>query len=139
MSFRSIEAYIPQRPPFVMVGELVEYTPNEAKTRLRITADNFFCCKACFIEPGLIENMAQTAAALEGCRAIAAGEEVRVGFITSLKALKILRLPSLGDCIETQAKIEYESASAKVIKAAVHLNDERIASVQFTVFLHDTP
>jgi len=57
---------IPQRPPFVMVGELIEYNETGFTSTFSIDADNIFVKNGRFTEEGILENIAQTAAAGAG-------------------------------------------------------------------------
>ena len=54
---------LPQKPPMVMVDALVEFTELSAVTRLVVRPDNIFVQNGRLAEPGLVENIAQTAAA----------------------------------------------------------------------------
>ena len=61
-SRNDITQYIPQRAPIVMVHALVEADDEHAVTQLAIEPDNIFVSNEFFAEPGLVENIAQTAA-----------------------------------------------------------------------------
>ena len=65
-----ITQYIPQRSPMVMVDELVQASATRAVTRFAILPDNLFLVSNHLGEPGLVENIAQTVAAMVGydCR-----------------------------------------------------------------------
>ena len=54
---------IPQKPPMVMVDKLIFAEEKKVVTSFLIRRDNIFCSDGVFTEAGLIENMAQTAAA----------------------------------------------------------------------------
>ena len=60
MNPRALE-YIPQRDPFFMIDDVVFAEGNITRTTLAIKDDNLFVSGGLFSEPGLIENMAQTA------------------------------------------------------------------------------
>ena len=70
----TIGHYIPQKSPVIMIGKLLEVTDTKTVTSLLIKDDNLFCSEGLFREPGLIENMAQTAAAGVGYISKAAGK-----------------------------------------------------------------
>ncbi len=91
---KDILPYIPQRPPFVMVQTLEHSDGEGAATRFTVTEDNILVEAGVFKEPGLVENMAQTAAAGTGYRYYHSGERVPVGFIGAIKNLKINLLPN---------------------------------------------
>jgi hypothetical protein len=63
---------IPQRPPFVMIGSLLYNDEKVTRTTYRVSQQNIFVEHGLFREPGLLENIAQTAAA-------------RAGYIAALK------------------------------------------------------
>ena len=59
----NILSLIPQRPPFVMVDALAYTNEKATATVLKITEQNIFVNKGELTESGLVENIAQTAAA----------------------------------------------------------------------------
>ena len=68
MNYRSIPILelLPQRPPFVMVDNLTDYSETQSTCCLTVRADNVFFEKGCLTAPGLIEHIAQTCAARLG-------------------------------------------------------------------------
>ena len=72
---------IPQKPPMVMVDRLVSIEGKTTITAFRISPDNIFVEKGLFREPGLIENMAQTAAAGVGAHSQSDNAPPPEGFI----------------------------------------------------------
>jgi predicted hotdog family 3-hydroxylacyl-ACP dehydratase len=64
MSFEeNVLNLIPQKPPFVMIGRLLHWDEKLTRTSFLVNDDNVFVEDGEFREPGLIENIAQTAAA----------------------------------------------------------------------------
>jgi len=57
---------IPQRPPFVMVDRLTDVGEYWASTSLEVKEDNLFLDHGVLRETGIIEHLAQSAAAMEG-------------------------------------------------------------------------
>ena len=131
----NIGQYIPQKAPMIMVGKLVEVTVAKTVTSLIIREDNLFCDEGFFREPGLIENMAQTAAAGTGYTAKKEGKEPPVGFIGGLRNLLIHSLPKVGSEIRTEVTIEHEVFDAKVAKGKIFLEENCIAECELKVFL----
>ena len=68
MNFSDIDILdlIPQRPPFVMVDELLHYDPILSNTRFLIKESNILVENGLLSECGVIENMAQSCAARIG-------------------------------------------------------------------------
>ncbi len=129
-----ITAYIPQRQPFVMVDEVLLADPKASKTSFVIKEDNIFVTEGLFTEPGLIENMAQTAAAGTGYRYQQKGEVVPVGFIASIKNLKIFALPKVGDVLHTENIVAHTVMNVHVVEAVVYVGEEKMASCEMKIF-----
>jgi predicted hotdog family 3-hydroxylacyl-ACP dehydratase len=131
----SIEKYIPQRSPMVMIGKLISVDGKKTTTALSITRDNIFVADGILREAGLIENMAQTAAAGAGYSAFTSGGSPRVGFIGGIKNLEILFLPGEGEEIVTESIVEYEFLDATVTSCRIHVGDRLCASCELKIFL----
>ena len=58
-----------------------------------------------FTEAGLMENIAQTAAAGAGYVMLQSDEEVAIGYIGAVKNLEVVALPNVGDIINTSVSI----------------------------------
>ena len=56
----NIQDYIPQRPPFVMIDNLLEASGDYFKTDFRILPDNIFVENGKLREFAMIENIAQS-------------------------------------------------------------------------------
>lgn len=128
--------YIPQAAPFVMIDKLVLADENQTICQLTINDDNIFVDETDqFAEAGLIENMAQTAAAGTGFKAEANHTAPPVGFIGQIKNLEIARLPHVGDTIETTVTQLHQVMQAMIVLAEIKLNNETIAKGEYKIFL----
>lgn len=127
--------YIPQRPPMVMVGKLCSVEGNTTTTSLLITEDNIFCQDGVLQEPGLIENMAQTAAAGAGYLARIEQKEPSRGFIGGIRDLKILEFPPPGSRIITKVTVTHQVFEASVVKGEIFLDERLIAGCELKIFL----
>lgn len=134
MTKAEIIEYIPQRPPFVMVDEVVQADDKLYKTTFTVADENLFVVNGLFTEPGLVENMAQTAAAGTGYKYKQVGETVPVGFIGALKNLKIHELPSTGDKLETEILILHKVLNVYVVEAKVEVAGKKIATCEMKIF-----
>jgi 3-hydroxymyristoyl/3-hydroxydecanoyl-(acyl carrier protein) dehydratase len=130
-----IQGYIPQRLPMVMIGKLLEVADKKTVTSFIIKEDNLFCSGGFFREPGLIENMAQTAAAGVGYLARQNEKDLPVGFIGGLKNLRIRDFPKCGDEIVTEVTVEHEVFDATVASGKVFLEEHCIAECELKIFL----
>ncbi len=126
---------IPQHPPMVMVDRIVEIVEKKTVTTFKIREDNIFVEDGYFREPGLIENMAQTAAAGVGAGSSAPGQKPPLGFIGGIRNLKIYSCPKTGQEIRTEVTVVHEIFDATVVQGDVFLNDQRIAECELKIFL----
>ena len=127
--------YIPQRPPFVMIDKLLSVSDTETTTTFTVREGHLFVENGYFTEPGLIENMAQTAAAGTGKKATDAGRPAPVGFIGAIKGLVIYGLPATGESIYTKVTFVMQVMNAHIVNAVVTCNNQIIASAEFKIFL----
>jgi len=131
----NIQSLIPQRPPFVMIDELVYSDEKSSRTSLLINADNIFVVNGELREPGLLENIAQTAAAHAGYGAIQENQPVKVGYIGAVKNFEVFKLPLLNDRIETEIKVEDKVFGATLITGTTKCNDELVARCEMKIFI----
>lgn len=130
-----IESLIPQAPPFVMIDELVYSDGNITRTRLQVGANNLFVENGLFTEPGLLENIAQTAAARAGYEANKENAPVRVGYIGAVKNFDVVALPAVGDVIETEIIIGNQVFDVSVINGTIRCNNRVIARCEMKIFI----
>lgn len=122
---------IPQKEPFVMVDSLLEFTADKIVSSFTILDNNLFVKGDCFLESGLIENMAQTVALHTGYDFFLKGEEAPTGYIGSIKKVEVFNLPKLNETITTQAFILHEFMGVTMVEVkAYNQNKEEIASAQ---------
>ncbi|MBZ4189810.1 3-hydroxyacyl-ACP dehydratase [Niabella beijingensis] len=129
--------YIPQRPPFVMVQTLEHSDDDGAATWFTVTDDNILVEDGLFREPGLVENIAQTAAARIGYLCNKENKPVPVGFIGAVQRLKISRLPATGEVLNTSIRIRNQVFNATIIDGAIAVNGEVIASCEMRIFVSE--
>jgi len=128
--------FIPQRPPIVMVEGIESVTDGTSVTTfLTISEHNIFAENGVLQEPGLIENMAQSAATMEGYWAKQRGEKVRIGFIGAVKGLKINALPVVGSKISTTIEVDSQVMDINIVKGTVYQEDKIIAECTLNIFL----
>ena len=120
--------YIPQRPPFVMIDEVVSADETVSTTTFTVREGHLFVEEGVFQEAGLVENMAQTAAAGTGLKAAQKGEAAPVGFIGALKNLKINELPQVGSTLTTEIKFLHQVLNAHIVQGTVKVQDREIAT-----------
>lgn len=127
--------FIPQAAPFEMIDDVVEVTETETRTRFTVREGHLFVDGGVFTEPGLIENMAQTAAAGTGWKAAQQQQPAPVGFIGAVKNFEVKALPAVGDTIVSAVTMLHQVMNAHIVQATVSLNQEVIAEAEFKIFL----
>jgi predicted hotdog family 3-hydroxylacyl-ACP dehydratase len=131
-----ILSLIPQQPPFVMVDKLLFSDDNITKTSFTVTADNVFVIDGKFSEAGLMENMAQTAAAGSGNMARIEDRPVATGYIGQVKNLEVFDMPKVGDELFTEVKMEVQVFDAGIVSGKVWCNDVVIAQCEMKIFIN---
>ena len=126
---------IPQRPPIVMVDSFFGIEENHSYSGLTVTADNIFCETGKLQEAGIIEHIAQSAAARIGFLYTRQGEKVPLGFIGSVDKLKIYDLPKNGMKLFTEITVVQEVFDITLISAQVKVEDKLIAECRMKIFI----
>lgn len=139
MIFRDKEIFmlIPQRPPIVMVDVVWSADAQGADTGLTIQEDNIFVKDGLFREPGLIEHIAQSAAAFAGYGTFVRGEEPKLGFIGEIKDCVFNLMPPVGSELRTHIQLVTVIGGIRLINAEVRLKDELVATCVMKFFLKD--
>jgi len=132
-----ITDYIPQRPPMVMVDKIISAVDGITITSFEIKHDNIFVENGLIKEPGIIENIAQTAAAGVGYICKLNNTKVPLGYIGAIKNLSINFLPKIGSVIETTVKVEYQVMNATIVKGTVHEDGKIVAEGEMKIFLQE--
>ena len=132
--FEKIEKYIPQAAPFVMVSELIDVNEIGATSKLLVDDNNIFLDRGFLDESGLIENIAQTAAAMDGYKSLMNNQEVVKGFIGSVNNVIINDLPKVGQEIETTIVVENIVMDVHIIKGVVRQGKEVMAECEMKIF-----
>ncbi len=126
---------IPQRPPMVMIDKLTGVTAKSARGKLLIEEKNLFCHNGFFHEAGLMEFIAQTAAAYTGFQRLIAHKEVSEGYIGAIKNLIIKLLPPAGREIQSEIVVENELLGYTIVTGKIYFENEVIAECEMRILL----
>lgn len=140
MDFEDIDilTLLPQRPPFIMIDKLLSCDKIITKTRFLVRKDNIFIEQGRLTSSGLIENIAQTCAARMGyINQYIYKENIKLGFIGSIKNLQISRTPNIGETLETTIEVEEEVFQMTLVNATIKINDEVIVTSEMKIALSD--
>lgn len=125
--------YIPQRPPFVLVDNMLECDDERILTEFVVPETHVLVQAGQLTAPGVMENIAQTCATRIGW--VNRGNPVRIGVIGSISHLEIDFLPKVGQTLLTEVKVVSQVFDATIIHATCSCDGKRVAECDMKVFL----
>lgn len=137
MTTEDITALIPQRDPILMVDALLEAGPEGGVTSLTVRPGNFFLNgDGRMEESGLLEHIAQSASAVAGHQAIAAGATAPpTGYIGEIKKFHCHRLPRTGEELRTTITFGAEVNGVTLLTGETRAAGELLADTQMKIYL----
>jgi 3-hydroxyacyl-[acyl-carrier-protein] dehydratase len=126
--------YIPQRWPMVMIDGLVDVSEVHAVTEFEIQPDNIFIRNKELSEPGLVENIAQTAAVQVGFLCMQKNITVPIGYIAAIKDLKIFNFPSEYSRITTTITVKNQVLDITLVEGNVRQGNEILCCCEMRIF-----
>jgi 3-hydroxymyristoyl/3-hydroxydecanoyl-(acyl carrier protein) dehydratase len=130
----NITRYIPQRDPIVMVHNLVEASDTMAVTEFYVASDNVFTYEGHLQEPGMVENIAQTAAVYIGYQFLQKNLPIPIGYIAAIQELKIESLPPVNKTLTTKVKVTNRILDVTVVQGTVEVDGKILCSCEMKVF-----
>lgn len=125
--------FIPQRPPFVLVDNIVDCDDVKIVTDFRVPEGHVLVQDGHLSATGMMENIAQSCAARIGW--INRDKPVRIGVIGSISHFVVNALPKVNDCLHTTVTIVSEVFEATIVHAKVAVNDVVLAECDMKIFL----
>lgn len=123
----------------LMVDSILEINKKEVVTQFQIQPENIFARENLFRESGLIENMAQTCSSIVGQEIIEKEDYSGkiIGFITSIKTVKIYDLPKVEETIITKAKLVSQFENICNIACKTYIGENNIAEAEINLFIKE--
>lgn len=135
----NISELLPHRDPFILITALIASDKKETISQFKIDPNHVLVDNNLLTEGGLIEHIAQTAAAglayQENSLDEMEANEPKIGYLGQVKNLKIHQLPSAGEVIETKTTNVTQIMNAHIVQAEVFLKDILIAEAEVRVFV----
>src|ERR1700744_6482433 len=97
---------IPQRPPFVLIDRFVY--GEDLHSLFTVPGDHLLVEDGRLSEAGLVENIAQTAAARAGYLCRLEGREVPLGYIGAVQRLAVFERPPVGAVHRTSVTVKHQ-------------------------------
>lgn len=126
---------IPQRPPMVMIDKLVSAGEKRGEGIFHVSDSNPLCLEKHLTEAGIIECIAQTAAAFTGYLRLSEKKDILMGYIGSVKNLRIFSLPKAGDEIRTEIILENELLGFTIITGRIMCHGRLLAECEMRILL----
>ncbi len=127
---------IPQRPPFVMVDKLIFADEKKSSCSLAIVEENLFVEDGYYSAPGMVESMAQTAAAGTGFLFKKQNKAVPVGYIGSVQKLVINERPPVNAMITMEVNLLTNIMQVSLVAGVVKWNGKVMASCEMKIFVN---
>lgn len=125
--------FIPQRPPFVLVDNIVDCDDVKIVTDFRVPEGHVLVQDGQLSATGMMENIAQSCAARIGW--INRDKPVRIGVIGSISHFVVNALPKVNDCLHTTVTIVSEVFEATIVHAQVEVENAVAAECDMKIFL----
>lgn len=126
---------IPQRSPIIQISSIDITSELTATSSLLVTKDNYFVSDGKLFEPGLIEHIAQSAAAYAGYETYIKNEDPHLGYIGEIKKCNFYGLPFVNEEITTNLEVVSKLDNISLIKAQTFCNNKLIVECQMKIFI----
>jgi predicted hotdog family 3-hydroxylacyl-ACP dehydratase len=139
MQFTGLSALplIPQKPPFVLVDQLLYSDENISRCSFKIPAKHIFVDHGFFSTSGMVESMAQTAAAGTGYLSRKNNRNVPIGYIGAVQKLEVADWPPAGAEIILEIKLLTHILQVSLVSGVVKYNDRIMASCEMKIFVNN--
>jgi len=131
-----IRELIPQRDPIVMIDALIFSDETRTVSSFEVDKNNIFVSDGYLSESGMIENIAQTAAARVGYIAMQRSAAIPIGFIAGIKDLKIYSLPKISSVLITEIVIENTVMGMTIISGKTVCEDKILVTCEMKIFIN---
>ena len=135
----NITSIIPQRAPFVLIDELLERTDDTTTSSFLVESHHLMVERGHLCAEGLIENIAQTAAAGVGHEyQYIKKSTAPIGYIGAVSKLELFGTPPVGTRIKTNVTVTNNIMNVTIISGSVFLNNELLVKCEMKIFLNES-
>jgi predicted hotdog family 3-hydroxylacyl-ACP dehydratase len=138
MSFepQNASGLIPHKSPFVLVDKLLYADEKKSSCSFKIGEENIFVEKGFYTTPGMVESMAQTAAAGTGYLFKKENKPVPVGYIGSVQKLEVLEWPPVNAEIIMEISLLTNILQVSLVSCQVKYEGRIMASCEMKIFVN---
>ena len=121
-----------------MVDRLTYTDERTGRSAFEIRSENVLVQAGALTASGLLENIAQTAAARIGYLCRAEDRPVPIGYLGAIQHLSIFELPKINDQISTEITIKNQIFNITVIEGIIHCHERTFAQCEMKIFISNT-
>jgi 3-hydroxymyristoyl/3-hydroxydecanoyl-(acyl carrier protein) dehydratase len=126
---------IPQRVPFVFVDSLIYIDDKSSHGIFKIPAENIFVKSGLYSASGMVESMAQTAAAGTGYLCIKKQKKIPVGYIGAVQKLEVFDWPPANAEIRMEINLITNILQVSLVSGIVKYDEKLMASCEMKIFV----
>ena len=128
---------IPQRNPFLFIDSFYGNVDNLFYSGFTPKEGECFVDSGHLTEPGIIENMAQSAAAATGWSFMERCEEIPLGYIGAVSDFELFKLPEIGVEILTEVMFCGEYGGISLVEAESKQKEQVLAKGKLKIFINN--
>jgi hypothetical protein len=128
---------IPQKMPFVLVDKLLYADTNTSRTSFKIPEENVFVKSGFYSTAGMVESMAQSAAAGTGYLFKIADKEVPIGYIGAVQKLEVFDWPPAKAEIHMEINLLTKIMQVSLVSGIVKYDGNIMASCEMKIFINN--
>jgi predicted hotdog family 3-hydroxylacyl-ACP dehydratase len=139
MSFELQNAaeFIPQKSPFVLVDKLLYVDQKTSRCSFMIPEGNLFTDDGFYSTAGLVESMAQTAAAGTGYLSRKENRPPPLGYIGAVQKLEVFDWPPVLSEITMTINLLTNILQVSLVSGTVQSGDRILASCEMKIFVNN--
>lgn len=134
----NITDLLPQRHPILMIDSLISQNELVTVTNFEVLDSNMFVRDNELQEGGIIENIAQSAAARAGYYYKIHNQTPPMGFIGAVTKVIIARYPKVGETLRTVIEMKSEVFNITLVKGITFVGEEQIAECEMKIVIDDS-
>jgi predicted hotdog family 3-hydroxylacyl-ACP dehydratase len=127
---------IPHKSPFVLVDKLLYADEKRSCCSFKIPEGNIFVEQGYYSTPGMVESMAQTAAAGTGYLFKKENKPVPVGYIGSVQKLEVIDWPPVNVEITMEISLLTNILQVSLVSCLVKYEGRIMASCEMKIFVN---
>jgi predicted hotdog family 3-hydroxylacyl-ACP dehydratase len=129
--------FIPQKPPFVLVDKLLYVDQKTSRCSFLIPEGHLFADDGFYSTAGLVESMAQTAAAGTGYLSRKENKPPPLGYIGAVQKLEVFDWPPVNTEINMTINLITNILQVSLVSGIVQSGNQVLASCEMKIFINN--